>query len=266
MKTTIKFLALAFVAMAITFTACKKNEEAEDNELATSEDMALSENQYDQVFKQVDGNATNAGLKKGYPIVTIDSVSTPRSMIINFGDTNFLCDDGNYRRGKILVTWTGKYRDNGTVITTTFDNFYQNDNKVEGTKTVTNAGRKRDGDMVFNINVQGKVTNTENQFITWNSTRTRTWIAGENTKTWLDDKYTVSGTTNGINRNGFTFNTTTTKPLTVDLSCQWRIVSGVIELTPQGKPTRTIDYGNGACDRLATVTIKGKSFNITMRK
>ena len=74
MKTTIKFLALAFVAMAITFTACKKNEEAEDNELATSEDMALSENQYDQVFKQVDGNATNAGLKKGYPIVTIDSV------------------------------------------------------------------------------------------------------------------------------------------------------------------------------------------------
>ncbi|MFN4082524.1 MAG: hypothetical protein ACK4K9_02730 [Bacteroidia bacterium] len=260
-------LVLIISLLTIAFTSCKKNEDAKDNELATSEDMALSENVYDQVFKEVDGNATDAGLKKGYPIITIDTLANPKSMTINYGDTNFLCRDGNYRRGKILVSWTGRYRDNGTIITTTFDGFYQNDFKVEGTKTVTNIGRNNEGFLVFNISVQGKITNTENQSITWNSTRTRTWIAGENTpRLWTDDKYLIEGSTNGVNRNGFTFTSVITKPLTIDLGCQWRIVSGTVELTPQGKPTRTIDYGNGACDRLATVTVNGRTFNITMRR
>lgn len=267
MKTNFQHLLVIALAFTIAFTACKKKEEADSDELATSEDMALAENQFDQVFKEVDAGANEVGLRKsGFPIVTIDTLESPKTMTIDYGDTNYLCRDGNYRRGKVLVSWTGRYRENGTVITTTFDRFYQNDNKVEGTKTVTNTGRNTDGNLVFTINVQGTIINTANERITWNSTRTRTWIGGENTPAWNDDKYTISGNTNGINRNGFSFTANTTTPLTIDLSCQWRIVSGVIELTPQGKPTRTIDYGNGACDRLATVSVRGRTFNIIMRR
>jgi hypothetical protein len=267
MKTNFKYMIIAALAITIAVTGCKKKEEADNDELATSEDMAFSENQFDQVFKEVDAAASEVSLRKsGFPIITTDTLANPKTMIINYGDTNYLCRDGNYRRGKVLVSWTGRFRDNGTVITTTFDNFYQNDNKVEGTKTVTNTGRNADGNLVFTINVQGTITNTSNQNITWNSTRTRTWISGENTPAWNDDKYLISGTTNGINRNGFTFTAVITTPLTIDLSCTWRIVSGIIELTPQGKPTRTIDYGNGACDRLAKVTVRGRTFNITMRR
>lgn len=265
MKTKGKLFALLLLLMGTSLLSCKK-ENQEENEMATSEDMALSESTFDQIFKEIDGNATEVGLKKSYPIVTIDSTVSPKTMTIDYGSINFLCNDGNYRRGKILLSWTGRYRDINTVISTTFDNFYQNDNKVEGTKTITNMGRNASNQLTFSIAVDGKITNAANEVITWKSNRTRTWTHGELTKTWLDDKYLISGEANGVNRNGFTFTTKITSPLTIDLSCQWRIVSGTIELTPENKPTRTIDFGNGMCDRIATVTVKGRTYTISLRR
>jgi len=265
MKTNGKFLAMLLLLIGTSLFSCKK-ENNEENEMATSEDMALSESTFDQIFKEVDGNASENGLRKSYPIVTIDSTISPRTMTIDYGSSNFLCNDGNYRRGKIRVSWTGRYRDVNTVISSTFDNFYQNDNKVEGSKTITNTGRNASGQLTFSIVVDGKITNTANEVITWKSNRTRTWVSGENTRIWLDDKYSISGEANGINRNGFTFTTKITSPLSIDLSCQWRIVAGAIELTPENKPTRTIDYGNGTCDRIATVSVRGRTYTIQLRK
>jgi hypothetical protein len=265
MKTNFRILTVLFLLIGTSLLSCKK-ENNEENEMATSEDMALSESTFDQIFKEVDGNASENGLRKSYPIVTIDSTSSPRTMTIDYGSSNFLCNDGNYRRGKIMVSWTGRYKDLNTVIATTFDNFYQNDNKIEGAKTVTNTGRNASGQLTFSIAVDAKITNTANEVITWKSNRTRTWTNGELTKTWLDDKYLISGEANGVNRNGFTFTTKIISPLSIDLGCQWRIVAGTIELTPEGKPTRTIDYGNGSCDRTATVSVRGRTYTIQLRK
>jgi hypothetical protein len=265
MKAPLKLTLMIAMLSALSFYSCKKDS-ALDNEMTSSEDMALSEATFDQVFKEVDDNATEAGLKKGYPIITIDSLSTPKTMNIDYGTTNFLCKDGNYRRGKILVSWTGRYRDVNTIITIGFDNFFQNDNKVEGSKTINNKGRNNLDQLTYEIVVDGKITNTANEVITWKSTRTRTWTKGESTRTWLDDEYTISGEANGINRNGLSFTGKITSPLNIKLSCEWRIVAGVIEFTPEGKATRTIDYGNGSCDRLATVTVKDKTYTITLRR
>lgn len=266
MKSFIKTSLVALLAISMVATSCRKNEEL-DSDLTSTEDNSNAEFQYDQVFKQVDGNATDIGLKKGgYPIVTIDTTTSPRTMEIDYGTINFLCNDGNYRRGKILVNWTGRYRDSATVIYIGFDNFYQNDNHIEGTKSVTNNGRNSQGQLSFTVAVNGKVTTPSNQTHTWISNRTRTWIDGENTKIWNDDKYQITGSTQGTNRKGNSYSATITSPLLVDLSCEWRLTAGVIEVTPQGKSARTIDYGNGACDRLVTVTIKGKSYTFARLK
>jgi hypothetical protein len=49
----------------------------------------------------------------------------------------------------------------------------------------------------------------------------------------------------------------------VDLSCLLRrITKGTVELNPEGKNTRTIDFGNVECDNEATVTVNGKTFKI----
>jgi hypothetical protein len=99
--------------------------------------------------------------------------------------------------------------------------------------------------------------------MTWTSQRSREWIAGESTPlNWADDEYLISGTANGTGFNGNTFNVTITQALHIALNCRW-IEEGKLEFTPSGKPTRYLNYGSG-CDALATVTINGIVFNITL--
>lgn len=254
------------VAGSLLVFGCKKDKETE-MDLTSAEDQSSGEMSFDQVFKEVDEAANSIGLKKGgFPVITIDSNISPRVMTIYYGETNYLCLDGNYRRGTITVSWTGKYRQTGTIITIGFLNFYQNDNKVEGSKVITNGGLNNEGKTFFTIVVTGKITNPDGRSHTWNSNRTRTWKAGEGTVNRLDDVYEISGTTSGINRNGLSYIAEITKNLNVELGCIWRITSGTIQLTPEGKAIRTVDFGNGACDRLITITINGKVKTIEKRR
>ena len=55
-----------------------------------------------------------------------------------------------------------------------------------------------------------------------------------------------------------------TSALRKEIGCR-HIVSGSLALTPSGKPTRYVDFGTGACDDQATVTINGNVYNITLR-
>ncbi|MDP1727403.1 MAG: hypothetical protein Q8M15_11520 [Bacteroidota bacterium] len=266
MKQLMKLSLVVMLAIGLSLTSCKKNDK-EDMELTSAEDQSQGESNYDQVFKEVDDAASETGLKKGgFPIILIDTNNSIRTMTINYGPSNYLCKDGNYRRGIINVTWTGKYRAAGTVITIGFTEFYQNDNHIEGSKTITNNGRNALNQMKFTIIVNGKVTTVTNETHIWNSNRTRTWISGESTPIWNDDVYEISGTTSGTNRKGISYSAVTTVPIKADLSCQYRFVSGVIELTPEGKAKRIIDFGTGKCDNQVTVTINGKSHIITKKR
>jgi hypothetical protein len=59
-----------------------------------------------------------------------------------------------------------------------------------------------------------------------------------------------------------TFNRTITEPLLIDRSCEY-ILSGTVELLRNGETT-TIDYGDGTCDDIATVTINGVTEEISL--
>lgn len=90
--------------------------------------------------------------------ITFDTAASPKTLTIDFGTTDCLCGDGNYRRGKILVSWTGPYRDSGSVRTITFDQYFVNYNQLQGTKTVTNNGTNGSGHPTFTVTVNGSVT------------------------------------------------------------------------------------------------------------
>ncbi len=267
MKKLFNWGVLAMVVSSLLFVGCKKDKEKADVDLVSAEDQSQGEMVYDQVFKQVDLAANDQGLKKGgYPIIMIDTNSSPRNMVIDYGIVNYLCTDGNYRRGIIMVSWTGKYREQNTVISISFNNFYQNNNQVEGLKNLTNMGRNENGKLKFSITVSGKITNTDGQTHQWNSNRTRIWLEGEATPLVSDDIYEISGNTSGVNRNGLIYTALITSNLLVDLGCEYRITRGIIELTPEGKAKRTIDFGSGNCDKLINVTINGKTTTIERRK
>ena len=48
------------------------------------------------------------------------------------------------------------------------------------------------------------------------------------------------------------------------MSCRW-FESGTLDVTPEGKATRTLDYGTTGCDANATVTILGYTFPIVLK-
>lgn len=271
-------IAAIFLCTGIIFTSCNKdrnewkdtqtasdNEQAEgiaddainiaDNAARGNADVARTANPV-ELFEAMSGCAT----------ITRDTVSSPRLITIDFGSSNCLCNDGRYRRGKILVSYSGgNYFDEGSVKTVSFDNYFRNDHRVEGIRTITNNGRNAANQLSWTINAQDmKITKPDGSFHTWNSTRLRTMISGESTPLiWRDDEYSISGSATGTNVRGINYVANITTPLHRKLDCRW-IDSGVVEVVPDGKPTRTIDYGNGACDRLLTVTVNGRSRTIEM--
>ena len=178
-----------------------------------------------------------------------------------------MCTDGRERRGKVIINYTGAYRDSGSTHTITFDNYYQNDNKVEGTKTVTNMGKNSAGQLYFAISVDGKVTKSTGDVITAKWTRVRTWVEGSSTLlNWKDDVYHITGT-GLITRPKGTVNVEipTATPLVVSLDCRWIEAGSIVYTLPDGK-TRTLNYGTTpACDNQAVITLPtGTTKTITL--
>jgi len=264
-----------------SFLACKKDSKA-DSDTTPAQDNSLAESNYNDVNTMVDASA-NAGVSfsfrtatndnvareenimGGCTTVTIDTVSTNRTITIDFGTTNCLCADSRYRRGKILATWTGKYREAGTVVNITFDNYFVNDNQIKGTHKTTNMGLNTANHLVYKIEVAGSIVKANNGgTITWASTRNREWVEGSSTPlNILDDTYSITGSASGTNASGDSYTITITQALVRKMSCYW-FESGKVEVTPAGRLTRSLDYGSSGCDNKATVTIAGTVYNVLL--
>ncbi|HMT29176.1 MAG TPA: hypothetical protein PKD91_07855 [Bacteroidia bacterium] len=269
---------LTISTLALSFTGCRKDKDELDSETGTSIDNAFAEAVFDDAATMADQAALNGELNSfksssdegmllsSCATITRDTLAIPRVITIDFGTKNCLCNDGRYRRGKIIVTYNGGYRDVGSVHNIGFDNYFVNNYKVNGTKTVTNQGLNASGHTWFSIGVYGSLTSSTGQTMSRLSTRIREWISGESTPTWSDDVYLITGTASGTTFNGNTYVAAITVPLEIALNCRW-IKNGVLELTPTGKQTRSVNYGysNGACDRYAELTIGTHTHIVELR-
>lgn len=266
---------LLFILAGTLYTGCEKNnDQSDDTDLSAAKDYALAEGIFEDIHTIADEGlyGTDKGFKstEGDGIlghcatVTIDTMAFPHVMTIDFGDTNCLCNDGRYRRGIINVSFTGRYREPGTVITITTDNYFVNDNQVICTRVIENEGRNESGFLTFSIHVEGSIILANNQgTLNWTTYKNKKWIEGEFTPRLRDDVYLITGTATGTRPSGMIFTKAIIKPLRKELSCRY-FVSGTVEIIPEGRPTRLLDYGDGICDDQATVTINGRTFTITL--
>jgi hypothetical protein len=277
------FASISIVAVFATFTffsSCK--DDTANNDPTAVTDNALVEGESNRVIQAINTCADDSGVNKpagteqledilpSCAVITIDTTGA-KSITIDFGTTPCLCSDwdGKYREGKIIATWTGMYRDSGTVISiSTVDYYVGYDssalNKFEYLKAVTNEGHNDNGNLHFSINViTAIVTLPSGQLIVWNSARDREWIEGESTWLPFDDKYSITGSAQGTDRNGNPFTVDITSPVIVALICPW-IEQGTLEITHGNLPAATLDYGTGNCDAQATVTINGTTTTITL--
>lgn len=195
-----------------------------------------------------------------------DTISFPKTVTIDFGTaTPCTSPDGTQRKGKIIAVFSDKLRKSGTTISVSFDNYYVNNNKVEGTMTLTNTTTA--GVPSFSSEVKnGKVTWVSGDYNTFTGTRTITMTSGKLTKTVLDDVFTLTGSSSGENSAGYKYTAQTGTPIEITPSCKY-LSKGTINANvtiPIGKKLEKnfeadVDFGTGSCDNTYTLTVDGKT-------
>jgi hypothetical protein len=235
---------------------------------------------------------SNASQILGLSCATIIRDTINSTIIVTFNGTP--CLDGRTRSGSLIYTYTNpngsgfgynRYRDPGFMLVVTAQNYIVNSNTVTiNSKTITNTTPVGFNYLVTNetwsisANISIALASGAGT-INWTSNRIKTLLNTSSVYTnvatpinWTAARISISdgpGDTYGNRSNGETFTVTITNPLIRDFTCSpagggHPFIQGTFVYAPYGKYTRTFDYGTGACDDLATLTINGIVYNIIL--
>ncbi len=285
MKTKQIFHILSIVlALTVLVYSCEKDESTDkitEEDLAGIEDDALADvlfsdiwESVDHAVQNVDDQLFNAQLKSqvvvadSCPMITVDHPDTthwPKVITIDYGETGCVGFYGNTRRGMIVITITGRYRMEGSLKTVTLVDYYINDIHIEGTKSILNNGRNENKNLTFSVElVGGRITTPNEIVIERECMRTREWVAGESTPNHWDDVYFITGSSSGKNFRGESYTRTILTPLEWAAACRF-IRSGSVESVVGDRTPVILDYGEGECDNVATVSKDGEIKTILLR-
>jgi hypothetical protein len=278
----------AVLAISLSMISCQKSDESNLKDEMLAEEEAIAEVYFSEALNDAEeagvvvhqnfyqnhhngpGAPNGPGGTQGGPqvsgerIITVEQVEGesdypgfPKLITIQFID--WQVGQGRIKNGTIYIYTTGPLRLPNTVRIITLEDFTIDGNLVEGTKTISNI----DG-INFSITLEaGKITFSDGTFITREMERNREWIVGLETPFFIwDDEYLITGFSSGINREGVEYNHTITVPLHKKMSCRW-FVAGTIEMQ-NGENLVILDYGDGECDNIATITVNGETTEITL--
>ena len=196
----------------------------------------------------------------------------PIKIVIDFG-TGCLGKDGHVRSGKIITEYSGRLIEPGSSATTSFEAFKFDDVSVQGRYKITNSTAAGSNQRQFTIDIDdAKLTRPDGNYSLWSSHRVITQIEGNGTPfVPQDDIFKVTGSSHGQVKHGdviYAWRSEITEPLIKKFTCHW-ISKGIIKVRRETLPTNspwvaTLDYGNGDCDRLATLTINGTTQQIQL--
>ena len=268
MKIKQYLLAIPVIALAIGFNSCKKadvkaefettfelsgNQAVADNLAEDANDMFMEV----AVEKNVAGNFAPVTTNNFIPCATVTVTPAsgfPKTIVIDFGTS---CTyNGNTRSGKINIVISDSVRRPGSTAVMTFDNYYKNQYKVEGTYTWTNTSTV--GTRSWKRKTEnGKITAPDARYWLHSGMRYITQTAGVGTATIIDDVFSITGDHTVANATGATRVITVLNALQKKVACA-NIDKGILKV--QGpNHYATIDFGDGTCDNLALLSIDGRA-------
>lgn len=272
-KTLSAFLAIAVCTVA--FTSCSKDDDDENSltpemeqTVTLAREKAISDNVTEDVHnllmdvvadEDLMGNRSSVpmqGRTLACATVTITPlVGFPKTLTIDFGTG---CTDnlGIHRSGIVTVVLSDSLRTTRATAQMSFQNYLVQGHKVEGNINWTNTSTLVEKKWMREV-INGKITPPAGAaFWTFNSSRTITHVAGASTPLQiLDDEFDITGVGSVTNAANFTRTDTILTPLHKKVICA-NIDKGSVKLTGANH-TAILDFGNGACDRIATLTIAG---------
>ena len=272
MRQTKFLIAFAILLFAAGISSCKKNNTTTSSEtqttIALSTDQAISDNLNSDAENVLNEAAVQNNFSGNTPVSVTTTMNVlscatvtvtpaqgfPKTITIDFG-TGCTSTSGITRSGKIYVTLSDSLRKSGSIAVMTFDNYYVGGFKKEGTLTWTNTSQGSVKSWERKCE-NGKVTAPDGHYWIHNGTKTVVETAGWDTPLNLtDDVYSITGSSSITNSAGNTRTAVIINALEKKVACD-NIDMGTIKI--QGpNHYAIIDYGDGTCDRIATIAIDG---------
>jgi hypothetical protein len=280
-----KIIAVASIALLAIFMSCNNDENLNpESDFADIVDESYASEVFDEIedigdeaVDYLDNSSTNKSgsienwqFNRLSPCATITKIYEEEmvNITIDFGEENCLCNDGRERRGKIFINHYGYYWAGDVEIDFSFENYFVDDNQLTGTKNVLRTINE-EGNRLSEIIVDGAMILSDDAgTITWYAERNREVIEGSDTRTKIDDKIEITGSSNGSLADGTSISCEITTPLIRinEPGCFKYFVSGVRTIIKGEEPEITIDYGDGTCDNLAEITQDGITTTIEIKR
>ena len=259
MKSKLKNNNIFIIAgLIISLMSCKDENvihSVNQQNLQSSHDYLLFEKTLFDIEREIEHALIATGTTKNLPMyISLNADSTDQdTLIINFGEENYL-HLGHLKRGEIISIYNKFIYNSNSQITTTFNNFYINNNLIQGKMYLENNGSNQNGFPEFSLTVDSMSMYTNNGSIDIsNGNYIKQLVSGYNTQyQYLDNIYKLTGNAQGNSSNNNNFSLEISDSLNMNLSCfessSCIITEGISKLIPDGYEERIINYGDNSCD------------------
>lgn len=285
MKT--KIVSGIAIVMLSFFISCDSSNDGNDNNpTLTAKDIAVNskidvaiddvvyivEDQY--TAQQSISNRSSTASKSILPTcatfttVLVDGTWT---RTIDFGSAGCTLPNGNVLKGKIIISFSNDFTSKSRTLSYRFVDFYHNGKLLQGNKSITYESKSTEllatEHPVMTFTVDMKITFDDGKVYSRTGTTVKETVEGNETPlNWEDNVFLVTGNSATSLANGDTVTTVITTPLRYITSCKLPFpVSGIVSIT-KNTSVGTLDFGDGKCDNLATLTIDGVTKDIILEK
>jgi hypothetical protein len=275
----------------LVLLGCEKNDETTGLDVLTVEEKAVVENDAasdnlketadyevdfltgsDAAIESIEDNSKNGPHHRPRyvngvgPAVTVDPIgySFPKTITIDYGDGLELVN-GRVLSGIIVIEVSAPIFVNGSTREVTYQDFYIDSTHFAGGGIRTFIGTDST-ERVFSSVSDITITFADETVLNRHGERTRRLVQGfETICDHSDDLILIDGFVNYETSDQTTFGKTIIESLTKIGGCKF-IVEGVVEFNYNGEDFATLDYGDGSCDDVATITKDGETRQITLER
>ncbi|MFK7924297.1 MAG: hypothetical protein AB8H47_20235 [Bacteroidia bacterium] len=265
-------LALAL----LLFTACGQQDVLEETIAEEETELAAFETEVSSTLEDVEEFAfeameltDNSSYARSFPdpsmraiptCATLTHDSIAKTVLIDFG-TGCVGADAKTRSGQILLTYSQRLYRPGATLSIESLSYVVEGVSVEGTKSISNVSASFQDNLSLNVTLaNGKLIFPNGDIATRQLNKTYTWVRAAHPAL---DEFHIDGGAQGTNRAGNAYTCQIMSTLIQKRKCK-RLgihipVEGVKLIQKAGRPDLTIDFGDGSCDFLITLSANGHS-------
>lgn len=176
---------------------------------------------------------------------------------------------GQTRSGTMIVTYSETQGEAGSFRQVTYDDFYLNGVKIEGTRRTEIISIDENGSKTMRTSMtEGKMIYEDGTFKTKNSEMTRYTHVENDEKQYSS----LTGSKSAVSTEGVSFSMQITTPIKFVYNCddlgfrkRGKIPVEGIKVSIDGDQTITTDFGDGTCDTLVEVTKDGEVETVDLK-